>query len=66
MTQSKRLPKHTALSVRLADDILKELDKLRITLATPGLTLCRVDVLRVALVRGIEVLKKEMPRAASR
>jgi hypothetical protein len=66
MSRTKNLPKHTAVSVRIPDDLLKAADSLQETLAKPGFWPTRVDVLRMALARGLEVLKKENARVAAR
>jgi len=46
------------IAVRLTPPVLKALDELRAKLSQPGLEITRADAVRVALEKGLEVLRR--------
>ena len=46
-------------AVRVPESLLEELDRLADNLSQPGMKVTRTEVLRLALYRGVEQLKRE-------
>jgi hypothetical protein len=54
-----RNPTTEQVAVRLGPLMLEALEELRLKLSRPGFEAKRADAIRVALEKGIEVLRKE-------
>ena len=61
MSTQRRNPKPSQqLSVRLPDEIIDRIDELVTRIARAGLEPSRTSILRAIVIRGIEILEREM------
>jgi hypothetical protein len=60
---------HEQISVRIPTSWLADADELAVVLARPGFTTTRSDILRAAIAKGLEVLRRDAgattPQASS-